>query len=148
MRKAIFLFLRVSVIVLANGPRAVEAQDAGRSASAGVSARWVVVADFYGSPLYFRLELKEEAGKITGNFDGDKLEGTVNGNSIHFVAKDERGGTEECTATVKDGAMSGTIVFTDAGDPEHPSTHTFMASLARARGGGSATARIHADRVL
>jgi len=137
MRKAIFRFLLAFGIVLANGSPAVEAQDAGGSANARVSALWIVVADFYGSPLYFRLELKEQSGKITGNFDGDKLEGTVNGTSIHFVAKDEQGGTEDCTATVKDGAMSGTIVFTDAGDPEHPSTHAFTASLAPQRGVGA-----------
>jgi amidase len=138
MRKAILRFLLVFGIVLANGSRGVETQDAGTSPSALVPARWIVVADFYGSPLYFRLELKKEAGKITGNFDGDKLEGTVNGNSIHFVAKDEQGGTEECTATVSDGAMSGTIVFTDAGDPEHPRAHAFTASLAPQRGAGAA----------
>jgi len=69
-----------------------------------------------------------------GRGDGDKLEGTVNGNSTHFVAKDEKGGAEEFTATVKDGAMAGTIVFTDAGDHEHPSTHAFTASLAPRRG--------------
>jgi amidase len=146
MRSAIFLFLLVSGIVLADGARAVDAQGAGPSTSPGVSGRWVVVADFYGSPLYFQLELKEGAGQITGNFDGDKLEGTVNGNSIHFVAKDAQGGTEECTATVKDSAMSGTIVFTDAGDAEHACVHG--EPCANARGGGSATPRIHADNFL
>src|SRR5205823_13499710 len=53
-----------------------------------------------------------------------KLEGTVTGNSIHFVAKDEQGGTEECTATLKEGTMSGTFVFTDAGDPTRPETRS------------------------
>jgi len=69
------------------------------------------------TPLFYEMHLKEEAGKLTGDFRGDKLEGTVNGNAIHFVAKDEQGGKEECTATVRDGNMSGTFVFTDAGDP-------------------------------
>jgi amidase len=137
MHKA-FLFLLLSGIVLANDSRAMETQAEGRAANAGVSGRWIVVADFYGSPLYFRLELKQEGEKLSGNLDGDKLEGAVNENSIHFVAKDEQGGTEEGTARVKDGAMSGTIVFTDGGDPEHPSTHAFTASLAPQKRAGAA----------
>jgi len=119
-----------SGIVSAKGSRAVDAQDVARPSNAGVSGRWIVNADFYGTPLFYQMHLKEEAGKIVGDFGGDKLEGTVTGNTIHFVAKDRQGGTEECTATVKDGTMSGTIVFTDAGDPAHPDTHAFTATNA------------------
>ncbi|HEX8882671.1 MAG TPA: acetamidase/formamidase family protein, partial [Candidatus Acidoferrum sp.] len=104
-----------------------------RASKAGVSGRWIVNADFYGTALFYQMHLKEETGKLIGDFAGDTLEGTVTGNTIHFVAKDEQGGTEECTATVKDGTLSGTIVFTDAGDPAHPSTHAFTASIAPQR---------------
>src|SRR5436309_6029896 len=79
------------------------------------------------------MHLKEEAGKLMGDFASDKLEETITGNSIHFVAKDEQGGTEECTATVKDGTVSGTIVFTDAGDAAHPNAHKFTATIAPQR---------------
>jgi amidase len=122
-----------SGIVSAKGSRAVDAQDVARPSNAGVSGRWIVNADFYGTPLFYQMHLKEEAGKIVGDFGGDKLEGTVTGNTIHFVAKDRQGGTEECTATVKDGTMSGTIVFTDAGDPARPDTHAFTATNAPQR---------------
>lgn len=117
-----------SGIVSANGSRAADAQDAARVSNAGVSGRWIVNADFYGTTLFYQMHLQEETGNLVGDFAGDKLEGTVTGNTIHFVAKDEQGGTEACTATVKDGTMSGTIVFTDAGDPAHPSTHAFTAT--------------------
>jgi amidase len=60
------------------------------------------------------MELNQQGDKITGDFGGDKLEGTLTGNAIHFLAKDERGGTEELTATVQSGAISGSIVFVDA----------------------------------
>lgn len=128
---SVLLFLTVvSGSVLGNGSRAVGAQDSARQANAGVSGRWIVNADFYGTTIFFQMHLKEEAGKLTGDFEGDKLEGTVEGNSIHFVAKDEQGGTEESTARMKDGTISGTIVFTDAGDPTHPRAHAFTATLA------------------
>jgi acetamidase/formamidase len=134
MRKIWLLFVLVFAVTLTKGLGAE--QEAGLSDR--ISGRWIVNVDFYGTPIYFQLELKEEAGKLTGKFGGDKLDGTVRGDSIHFVAKDEQGGTEECTATVKEGAMAGTIVFTDAGDPAHPETRAYTASLAPQRRAGPA----------
>ena len=128
-----FFSLVFAGIISANGSRAADAQDATRESNAGASGRWIVNADLYGTALFYQMHLKEETGKLIGDFAGDKLEGTVTGDTIHFVAKDEQGGTEECTATVKGGTMSGTIVFTDAGDPAHPSTHAFTASIAPQR---------------
>ncbi len=89
MRKVLFLLMLVPGTLSAH-----EAQKGARPASGGVSGRWVVNTDFYGSTIYFRMELKQEGEKLTGNFDGDKLEGTLKGNTIYFLAKDEQGGTE------------------------------------------------------
>jgi hypothetical protein len=105
--------------------------------SSSVTGRWFASADFYGTALNFSLELIQQENKITGNFDGDKLEGTLTGNGIGFLAKDEHGGSEELTGTVKAETISGTIVFTDADDKEHPTSHSFTAILAAARRIGS-----------
>jgi amidase len=105
--------------------------------SVAVTGRWFVTADFNGTPINFVMELSQEGGKLTGNFDGDKLEGTLNGNSLHFLAKDDRGGTEELTATLQSGAISGAIVFVDADDKEHPSTHPLTATLVPQRRSGA-----------
>ena len=106
-------------------------------AQINVSGRWVVTADFYGTPLNFRLELQQTGGKLTGNFDGDKLDGVLQGNAIHFLAKDDRGGTEECDATVTGGVIAGSLVFTDSDDPTRPATHRFTAALVPPRTSGS-----------
>jgi acetamidase/formamidase len=128
---------------LASTSRAVDAQDTARpsnagASGAGVSGRWVVTADVYGTPIFYQMHLKEEAGKLTGDFAKDKLEGNITGGALHFVAKDEQGGTEECTATLKDGTMAGKIVFTDPGDAAHPETRAFTATLAPQRPTGPA----------
>jgi acetamidase/formamidase len=133
----LLFFLVFSGFALANDSHRLEAQGA-RPSSAGISGRWIVSADFYGTAIFYQMNLKEEAGKLAGDFARHKLDGTATGNSIHFVAKDEQGGTEECTATVKDNTMSGTIVFTDAGDPAHPDTHPFTGTLAPQRRAGTA----------
>jgi acetamidase/formamidase len=115
MSKPLALLLLVPALALAQPP--------------AVTGRWTTTADFYGTPLNFPMELNQQGDKLTGDFGGDKLEGALTGNSIHFLAKDGQGGSEELTATVQAGVISGTIVFVDAGDPEHPSSHQFTATL-------------------
>jgi acetamidase/formamidase len=105
--------------------------------SAGVTGPWFASADFYGTPINFKMELSQQGDKIAGDFDGDKLEGTLTGNALHFLAKDDRGGSEELTATVQPGMISGTIVFVDGDDKEHPSTHAFTATPVPQRRAGA-----------
>jgi acetamidase/formamidase len=99
------------------------------AAAQGVTGRWSVNADFFGTPLYFQLELTQQGETLTGTFSGDKLDGTIHGNAIQFVAKDDDGGTEEIKATLASGAISGTAVFTELSNPKHPVTHNFTATL-------------------
>src|SRR3984885_2502106 len=123
MIKPLALLLLMPVLLLAQSPT--------------VTGRWSGSADFYGTPLNFPMELSQQGDKLTGDFDGDKLEGSLSGNSLHFLAKDERGGTEELTATVQSGMISGTIVFVDSDDKEHPTTHQFTATLVPPRRTGA-----------
>src|SRR5215475_2737030 len=80
-----------------------------KAAESGASTgRWIVTADYTGTPIYYWLQLKQDGDKLSGEFAGDKLEGTASGGKIHFLAKDEQGGTEEGDATVQGATMSGT----------------------------------------
>jgi len=128
MRKVLFFLLFSAGVLPAHS-----VQEPARTANADVSGRWVVNTDFYGTTIYFRMELKQEGEKLSGNFDGDKLEGTLKGTSIYFLAKDEQGGTDQGKATVQGGTITGTVVFTHADDAAHPETHKFMAQLVPAR---------------
>src|SRR5256885_4740013 len=83
------------------------------------------------------MELKQQGEKLSGNFDGDKLEGTLKGNSIYLLAKDEQGGTDEGKGTLAGATITGTIVFTHADDAAHPQTHKFTAELVPARRTGT-----------
>jgi len=94
-----------------------------------VAGRWILNADFYGTPLIFQLEMKQQGDKVTGDFGGDKLEGTVSGNAMHFLAKDESGGSEELKGTIQGDTLTGTIVFVDGGNPSRPATHAFTAKM-------------------
>jgi amidase len=92
--------------------------------------RWIVELDFIGTPVNSSLNLIQDGNKFTGDFDGDKLEGTLTGDSLHFLAKDDQGGSEEATATLKGDTLTGTITFIDSSNPTHPATMPFKAKLA------------------
>jgi amidase len=94
-----------------------------------VAGRWLVSADFFGTPLTFILVLQQSGEKLTGDFEGDKLEGSISGDAVHFLAKDEHGGTEECQALLQSGTLSGTLIFTGSDDPSRKETHQFTATL-------------------
>ncbi len=123
MRKLI-VFLPAISVLLAQSP--------------GAGERWFVTADLFGTPIHFVLELNQAGDKLTGRFGESKLEGTLTGDSIHFVARDDDGGTEELKGKVEGKRMSGSIVFTDADDKEHPNERPFTATLVPERRGGPA----------
>lgn len=99
-----------------------------QAANAGVTGRWIVSADFNGTPLLFTLLLDQDGEKLTGNFDGDKLEGTEKAGAISFLAKDQHGGTEEVKAHLQGDTIVGSVVFINGDDPSHPKTHEFAAT--------------------
>lgn len=94
-----------------------------------LSGRWIFSADYYGTPIIYKLELQQQGEKLTGDLGGDKLEGALTGNTLHFLAKDDSGGSEDCKATVQGNTMTGTAIFVDGSDPSHPTTHQFTAKL-------------------
>ena len=93
-----------------------------------VTGDWLVTHDAYGNPLYHRMTLRLENGKLTGTFLRDKLEGTMNGGSLHFVARDEQGNTAEVTATLHGNTITGKVVEVDAGNPADKAVNTMTAS--------------------
>ncbi|HTZ47723.1 MAG TPA: acetamidase/formamidase family protein [Verrucomicrobiae bacterium] len=111
----------------AQSPEAAQPQD---HSAAPLTGRWIVSAKYLGTPANVTLHLTQQGNKLTGDFDGDKLQGTVTGNSIHFLAKDDQGGSEETTATFTGNTMSGTVIYIDGSNPSHPITTAFTANLA------------------
>jgi amidase len=100
-----------------------KAADAGGSLAGG----WLVTEDLYGTPIYGRLEIEQQGQKITGQFFGDRFEGSLNGGAIHLIAKDDTGGGEKVDGILKNGMLSGTVVETDGADESHYGRYTFTA---------------------
>ena len=99
----------------------------------GLAGSWLLTADYYGTPTYMRLELEQQGEKLTGKFGSRKLEGTVSGNAIHFVTKNDEGDIEDVNATLQEGKLTGAVVETDANDPTHPERYSFTGTQAPSR---------------
>ncbi|HEY2739301.1 MAG TPA: acetamidase/formamidase family protein [Thermoanaerobaculia bacterium] len=85
-------------------------------AQTGITGDWLATTDLHGLQLPQRLALTGDGNKLTGDLDGDKLEGTLTGHAIHFIAKGDSGDTAEYTGTLDGDTISGQVVLTDAGD--------------------------------
>jgi amidase len=96
-------------------------------ASEPLASHWLVTADRHGTPIYGRLDIEVQGQKITGEYFGDKIEGSLDGSAIHFVAKDSSGGTSKIDGALKGSVLSGTVVETDTEDDSHPDRYSFTA---------------------
>lgn len=93
-----------------------------------VNGEWLVTRDAYGYPLYHKMTLHLVNGKLTGTFWGDKLEGTLNGNALHFVARDAQGNTAEVTGTFAGDIITGKVVEVDASNPADKAENAMTAT--------------------
>jgi acetamidase/formamidase len=83
-----------------------------------ISGEWLITRQMFGNPIFQRVTLKLESGKVTGAFaSGKKLEGTLQGNALHFIARDANS-TLECTAIVSGGTLTGKFHETFPNDPK------------------------------
>lgn len=93
-----------------------------------ISGEWLITRVVFGNQIYQKITLKLENGKVTGAFaSGKKLEGTLQGNVLHFIARDANS-TIECTATLNGGTISGKFVETAANDTKEVNESSITAS--------------------
>lgn len=122
MWKIIVLFIGLALAPV------VVAQNSG-----DISGEWLITRDLYGNPLYQRMTLTAQDGKVSGVFDGDKLEGTLKGNALHFIARDADNDTSEFTGVFNGTTITGKVVETDASDPKEKSENEMTATRAPER---------------
>jgi amidase len=96
------------------------------------TGRWILSADYLGTPLTPLLNLEQTGDKVTATGRGYKYVGTLDGTALHLIATDKEGNTDEITATLADGKMEGTDTETDTNDKAHPITLKFTGILAPA----------------
>ena len=76
-----------------------------------------MTADFLGTTRFFRLELQEQSGGLSGTFTGIKLSGKLNGSRLELSGKGENGNAATLTGTVGESTIAGSVTLTDPHDP-------------------------------
>ena len=91
---------------------AYQANEAGQ----GLTGKWFITADWYGTPRYMSVDIKQDGDKLTGKFNGMPLEGTASGGTIHYVATNGQGPSAETQAVLDNGVLKGTLTLSAPGD--------------------------------
>ena len=106
----------------------------GLSTVAAQTRVYTVTLDNFGSKTFWKLTLNDSAGKLTGDLDGDIINGTRTNDHIKFHAYDKNGGTEDVEATISLSGLKGTVLWLQDGDkPDKATLHNFTADLAPTR---------------
>ncbi len=78
--------------------------------------RWLITADFYGSPRYMTLELSGTPDRLTGSFSGLTLTGSMQKDHLHLSGTNSSGDAAEMDATLSQGKLTGTTTQTNPND--------------------------------
>jgi hypothetical protein len=134
---------KLALCLLALTPLAALAQ------TTSAAGNWLVSANYFGTPLYIRLNLQQTGDKLTGTYRGFKLEGTLHGDTFHLSATDEQGNTDELNGTIANGTLQATDTEIDADNKANPVT---LKITATPRPGPHAphtpAPRVHTHRLL
>lgn len=94
---------------------------------AATREQWLLTTDYWGTPVYQALDLHDDAGRLSGRFDGDPLTGRREGDTLTFVATDSSGGRYVFTGTQAGGAISGSADTPDSNHDGVRIEHVFTA---------------------
>ena len=84
-RGALCCFLAIAVAPL------LAQIDQPPGAGKSLAGRWLVTADMHGTPVHISMDITQQGEKISGTYDRQRLQGSIKGASLHFVAQDDSG---------------------------------------------------------
>ena len=106
------------------------------AAQAADLTQWVVTTDMYGNPLYRTLTLREQAGVLRGDLDGDPIEGRRDGKSIWLTLKDNGGRHIVFSGAFGAAGLSGTVEESPGAESRARAVHKFSARPVPSRPAG------------
>ena len=95
------------------------------SASHKMNGQWVLVVDRWGNPEYSTLNLSILQDAVSGDWDGDRVAGTIAGEALHFSVTDKRGAEYRFEARLEKGRLSGTANYPDNNFPDRRQAFAF-----------------------
>ncbi|PVX29160.1 acetamidase/formamidase family protein [Sphingomonas pokkalii] len=104
--------------------------------SAAAAESWIVRTDLWGNPAFSTLTVERRGKDVTGDLDGDRIEGRVTGDRLTLTATDGKGRTSTYTVRVRGTELAGTADMPDTNDPAARVTHAVTGWRVPERQGG------------
>jgi amidase len=120
---------RLALLLVLLLPTGVAAQTAG-------AEQWVVTTDLYGNARRQTLTLRDQAGALTGDLDGDAVQGERRGSAIRFTVKGSDGSVSTFSGVLAGERLNGEADQPDTNDAKARAVHRFTAWQVPARPAG------------
>jgi hypothetical protein len=111
----------------------------GQLIGQGLSGGWIATADFYGTTTYLRMDLTQDAERLTATINGRKLTGSTDGVTLHLIESANKGSLLKADGVLKDGVLIGTASDIDSGDHTHDLIGCIATAANPAQGGPPTT---------
>jgi acetamidase/formamidase len=85
-----------------------------------LAGHWLVSADLFGTRSYMRLNIDQSGDTLSGDFQGNRLTGTIRGSHFHIIAEDTDG-TDFLDGEIREGKLTGSMQENNsASNPSYP----------------------------
>lgn len=101
--------------------------NAAALAAPRIDGQWVLTGDRWGTPEYSTLNLVAADHKLSGDWDGDVLSGSVHGKLLAFTVTEKHGATSHFEAQLEGEVLRGTANIPDNNYPERRLRYAFSA---------------------
>lgn len=103
---------------------------------AAAAETWIVRTDLWGNPAFSTLTLERGNGPVTGDLDGDRIEGRARGDQLTLTGTDRQGRVSTYRLRLRGSALSGTVDMPDTNDPAARASHAVTGWRVPERSGG------------
>ncbi|MFT3978562.1 MAG: acetamidase/formamidase family protein [Sphingomonas bacterium] len=100
---------------------------------------WIVRTDLWGNPAFSTLSIERKNGRITGDLDGDRIEGNAKGDRLRLTATDRQGRVSHYAVRLRGTELTGSVDMPDTNDPAARAIHATSGWRVPERSGGPRT---------
>lgn len=102
---------------------------------------WIVRTDLWGNPAFSTLTFERTGGSVTGDLDGDRIEGRAAGDRLTLTGTDRKGRVSTYRVTLRGAELTGIADLPDTNDPTARASHQVTGWRVPERSGGPRTVR-------
>lgn len=100
---------------------------------------WILRTDLWGNPAFSTLTLERHEDRVTGDLDGDRIEGRAAGDELTLTGTDSRGRVSSYRMRLRGTDLSGMADMPDTNDPAARAEHAITGWRVPERSGGPRT---------